>query len=357
MKHRKNEKRTKKINQHQQGGSNIAPSSSTDSMQNQPPINFAEITPETLDKLQAQGITPMDIAQLAQQYGQPIPPLIQQILASSPVASQQQSMIAIQPQQQNIRKYPAMMNVDTYKQYQKNEEKVRKSKPQKSPKDYGYYFSDLLSEDILKDMKRTQGSFLIGVNLNKLFNEFRKMVEEKGQKNTNTENSFKTIGEFKNISYDDILEKKMGYRDGTDIPKLPEINLDRTSTFKQIIEESKIFTEKANAIDGKITPKGLLLMTRMLDKYKKNNAQWVRVATVLELIYKYLGGGQTRQSYFDTTNEIPILALMELEEFYNTDHIFMSSEELDEFKKNLEFYKGINLDNKIKIALKQLYGK
>ena len=28
----------------------------------------------------------------------------------------------------------------------------------------------------------------------------------------------------------------------------------------------------------------------MLYKYRNNNAQWFRVATVLELIYKYLGG-------------------------------------------------------------------
>ena len=30
---------------------------------------------------------------------------------------------------------------------------------------------------------------------------------------------------------------------------------------------------------------------------------------------------------------------MELEEFYNTDHLFMSTEQLDNFKKDLEFYK------------------
>jgi hypothetical protein len=39
-------------------------------------------------------------------------------------------------------------------------------------------------------------------------------------------------------------------------------------------------------------------MTRMLYKYRKNNAQWFRVATVLELIYKYLGIGQQRAAFF-----------------------------------------------------------
>jgi hypothetical protein len=33
------------------------------------------------------------------------------------------------------------------------------------------------------------------------------------------------------------------------------------------------------------------------------------------------------------------MSLMDLEEFYNTDHIFMTQKELLEFKKNLEYYK------------------
>ena len=42
---------------------------------------------------------------------------------------------------------------------------------------------------------------------------------------------------------------------------------------------------------------------------------------------------------------------MELEEFYNTDHIFMTPDELSKFKQNLEFYKydkTINIERKIK---------
>ena len=98
-----------------------------------------------------------------------------------------------------------------------------------------------------------------------------------------------------------------------------------------------------SGFNGKITPFVLVMMTRMLFKYKKTNAQWIRVATILELIYKYLGNGLSRNNFFINSNssrvEIPIMALMDLEEFYNTDHIFMSEKELINFKKDLDFYK------------------
>jgi hypothetical protein len=140
------------------------------------------------------------------------------------------------------------------------------------------------------------------------------------------------------VNYDNIVERKMGYRNDSDVPLLPEIHLDRTATFDQIIDESKAFADVG--FKGKITPRGLLLMIRMLDKYKKNKAQWVRVATVLELIYKYLGGGQKRDTFFENRNEIPLRALMELEEFYNTDHMFMTPGEISDFKQHLDFYKS-----------------
>ena len=38
---------------------------------------------------------------------------------------------------------------------------------------------------------------------------------------------------------------------------------------------------------------------------------------------------------------------MELEEFYNTDHIFMTEKELEKFKKDLIFYK---YDKKVDIG-------
>jgi hypothetical protein len=45
---------------------------------------------------------------------------------------------------------------------------------------------------------------------------------------------------------------------------------------------------------------------------------------------------------------------MDLEEFYNTDHLFMTEEELRKFKRDLDFYKfdpKINIQKQIKELL------
>jgi hypothetical protein len=163
----------------------------------------------------------------------------------------------------------------------------------------------------------------------------------------NSEDIFKRTGEWVDVSYDKILDKKMGVR-GSDVPLLPEQKLTDYSTFFEVIDESKKYATKSG-YDGKITPYGLLIMSRMLFKYKKSNAQWIRVATILELIFKYLGMNQTRDYFFKSNVEIPIMSLMELEEFYNTDHIFMSENELTQFKKDLKFYK---YDRKVDVKMK-----
>jgi len=92
----------------------------------------------------------------------------------------------------------------------------------------------------------------------------------------------------------------------------------------------------------------------MLYKYRKNNAQWVRVATVLELIHRYLGGNKSRVEFFKEREEISIQSLIDLEEFYNTDHIFMTEDEINKFKKDLDFYKydpNINIRKQIQELL------
>ena len=139
----------------------------------------------------------------------------------------------------------------------------------------------------------------------------------------------------------------MGFR-GSDMQLLPENKLTNYSTFYEIIDESKKYAT-SSGFDNKITPYGLLVMTRMLYKYRKSNAQWFRVATILELIYKYLGLNQPREGFFNTKYEIPIYSLMDLEEFYNTDHIFMTDKELTKFKSDLNFYK---YDTKLDIGIK-----
>jgi hypothetical protein len=329
------------------------------------PFDFNAITPEFLAELEGQGITPDKIAEMAVQSGVPVPQIIQDALTkksgtagpgAGPGAADKQ------PKLPNLNKYPSMLPIGEYNKYKKDEAIVKKNRPQKRATTFGYMFSDLLREDIVREMKRTQGSFLVGVNLVNLFNEFRQMIVGKDSDNDNKKNNsptaksnatFKKVGEYLDANYDDILEKKLGFRDGSDISHLPEIHLDRTSTFDQIIDESKQFA--AAGYKGEITPAGLIIMVRMLYKYKKNNAQWVRVATVLELIYKYLGGTQTRHQFFKNKQEISVLSLMELEEFYNTDHIFMSETEIQQFKKNLEFYKSNLLETlEAKISMAKL---
>ena len=85
---------------------------------------------------------------------------------------------------------------------------------------------------------------------------------------------------------------------------------------------------------GRITPRGLLKMVRLLHKFKKDDKQWLRVATVTEIIYQYLGKNISRQRFFQSERIIPEFVMFEIEEFFNTDHLFMTQEEIEKFKKN-----------------------
>lgn len=327
----------KKNNKNQYGGSGNTP------------INLQDLTQQQVDSLIQQGIMPEDIAKFAMEQGQPIPPIVQQMMntngSTTSILTQPLDTQKDKDASQSLNKaskFPAMMDLPTYAQYKdvvKQEKKLKFGAHK--PNVYGYVFSDLISEDILRDMKRTQGSFFIGVNLINLFNEFRNIIKnsEKNKKTPriiDSENIFKRVGEYVNVDFDQILEKQMGYR-GSDLPLLPEQELTENSSFYEVINESKKYADMGYS--GKITPMGLLIMTRMLYKYRKNNAQWIRVATILELIYKYFGANQTRIEFFNDKDEIPIISLMDLEEFYNTDHLFMTEDELHKFKKDLDFYK------------------
>jgi len=332
-------------------------------------MDLQSLTEEDIKELGAQGLKPKDLADIAIAQGQPVPPLIEKMLGdTSPVSqntvkdTEEKKFKTIQAKVNN---YPALMDVATYKNYDKDVKQLQQSSMgAHKPNVYGFEFSNLINEELLKEMKHTQGSFFVGINLSNLFNEFHTMIaddkpdnknltidELKMQKNIankekdkankemkkNPENIFNKFGEWVDVDFDYVLDKKLGFR-GSDVPLLPEVNLSDYSTFYEILGESTKYSTKSG-FDGKITPYGLIMMTRMLFKYKNNNAQWLRVATVLELIYKYLNTNMSRKDYFNTKDEIPIRALIELEEFYNTDHIFMTQAELIKFKKDLEFYK------------------
>ena len=345
-------------------------------------VDYQQLTQQDIEGLMKQGVMPEQIAELAKEQGQPVPPIIQQMLSSNlNSVSEQQSMtnapISSPTNSSNTNsttskaleseKFPATMGVSEYAQYsnvikkeQNNRTKVGANNNNKN----GYFFSDLINEKNLRNMKRTQGSFLVGVNINNLFNEFKSISKQlnntgngknnKTKKNNSmkanvfidSEKIFKNIGEYVNVDFDNILDKKMGFR-GSATPLLPELTLKNNSTFYDVINESVKYAD--TGYGSNITPFGLLIMTRMLYKYRKNNSQWIRVATILELIYKYFGDDQTREDFFKNRDDISILSLIELEEFYNTDHIFMSEEELISFKKDLSFYK---YDSKIDIKKK-----
>ena len=331
------------------------------------PMDLQSLTAQDIQALIDQGIMPEQIAQIAIEQGQPVPPLVQSMLQGGPSQEQPQDMQQMQqgpPPGQNIpnktSKFPALMNASTYGKYREVDKLERKSRiGAHAPNVFGYVFSDLISEEIVHEMKRTQGSFFVGVNLANLFNGFQDRIINNNN-NTKTNQSktplgqkdsdkiFKNVGEWIDVDFNKIKDKKMGFR-GSDIQLLPENKLTNYSTFYEIIDESKKYAT-SSGFDTKITPYGLLVMTRMLFKYRKSNAQWFRVATILELIYKYLSVGQNREGFFNTRYEIPIYSLMDLEEFYNTDHIFMTDIELSKFKKDLNFYKyDTNLDIGLKL--------
>ena len=345
-------------------------------------VDYQQLTQQDIEGLMKQGVMPEQIAELAKEQGQPVPPIIQQMLSSNlNSVSEQQSMtnahISSPTNSSNTNSttskalesdtFPAMMGLPEYSQYSnviKKEKNNRTNVGANNNNKNGYFFSDLINEKNLRNMKRTQGSFLVGVNINNLFNEFKSISKQlnntgngknnKTKKNNSmkanvfidSEKIFKNIGEYVNVDFDNILDKKMGFR-GSATPLLPELTLKNNSTFYDVINESVKYAD--TGYGSNITPFGLLIMTRMLYKYRKNNSQWIRVATILELIYKYFGDDQTREDFFKNRDDISILSLIELEEFYNTDHIFMSEEELISFKKDLSFYK---YDSKIDIKKK-----
>jgi hypothetical protein len=318
-----------------------------------PQLDLDNLTEEQINALLEQGITLDQMVQISKEQGKKTPKIISDMMKKQGLNSSNNKNSGVNNSKKKtskLDKYPSMMDITKYKEYKddiKKEDKKQSNYQKQNPDVYGYVFSPLINEEILQNMKRTQGSFFVGVNLANLFNTFRgsivdsekKAYKHKTQKNlkSNPDSIFNKIGEWIDVDFEtEILDKKMGAR-GSDVPLLPEKKLTNYSTFYEIIDESKKYSDRG--FYGKITPYSLLIMTRMLYKYRNNNSQWFRVATVLELIYKYFGGSMSREQYFKSNNEISIRALMDLEEFYNTDHIFMSETEMIKFKADLEFYK------------------
>tara|TARA_B100000575_G_scaffold242703_1_gene206169 strand:+ start:3081 stop:4007 length:927 start_codon:yes stop_codon:yes gene_type:complete len=236
-----------------------------------------------------------------------------------------------------INKAPAQMSLEQYKSLNKPLE-PKKVMNIRDPLVFEYMFSPLLSEKQMIDAKQSQGSFFVGVNLTKLFDEIRKLILGKGADPKNSDEIYRKIGEWVDYDYDKAQIEKVGIRNETEMPLKPENKLSRYSSLKNILQESKKYS--GVSMLGKITPLGLIKMTKILHKFQKNEEQWLHIATTLQLLYKYLNNNESREDFFKSNNEIPLHIIYELEEFYNTEHLFMTIDELKEFKKKLDFYKS-----------------
>lgn len=236
-------------------------------------------------------------------------------------------------------KTQATLSAAEYDQYKQEMNAITQlSADPRDKLDYEYMFSPLLTEQMQRNSNRVKGKFFVGVNLIKMFEELKNAF--KNNKNTTQEqNSFKQLGEWVNQhkNYEKILEDAMGYRNNTDVVLKPEDELRNDATFREVIGASKKYSGVRQF--GKVTPFGLFKLIKLLDKYKKNDNQWLRVSTVLEIIYKYLNRGEPREVFFESQGEIPLHILFELEEFYSTEHMFLSRREIGEFKEKLEFYR------------------
>ena len=147
-------------------------------------------------------------------------------------------------------------------------------------------FSPLLSEQMKSEKDAIAGSYFIGVNPLKFYDQVKKMIEGK-RNNSNMDNTLQSLGNWvdKSKNYDLTQIKDMGYRNDSGIVLKVEDVLTKNSSFKDIVTESKKYSSISK--QGKITARGLIKMARLLDKFKIEESQWLRVATALEIIFEW----------------------------------------------------------------------
>ena len=226
-----------------------------------------------------------------------------------------------------------------YKQMQNNE--LAEAESYRDPFVHEYMFSPLLSEQMKAEKNAIAGSYLVGVNPLKFYDQVKKIIQGK-KNNSNMNNTLQSLGNWvdRNKQYDLTQIKDMGYRNDSGIVLKVEDVLTRESSFKDIVTESKKYSSISK--QGKITARGLIKMVRLLDKFKKEESQWLRVATAIEIIFENLGLKNSREKFFKSERIIPEHVIFEIEEFFNTNHIFMTRDEIKEFKDKLSFYRITN---------------
>lgn len=235
-------------------------------------------------------------------------------------------------------------------EYLKGRYAIKAEEFKRLQREQGFYFSDTLDSQILERARLNEGMFLMGVNLNMLADLYRHIVFKEPLLDENgnpiplpsgdileSGRSEDLTGEAYKVNYDKIYRDKMGFRLGPQRPLHPELVLRDDTPFDDIIRESAKYT---GASYERISPKSLLNMIRVLDEYSKYELQWLRSATAIEIIYKYLSNGMPRQMFFTSESKLTEESLLELEEFFKTDNIFMTLDELREFKHDLNFYRS-----------------
>ena len=256
----------------------------------------------------------------------------------------------------NLNILPTEMSEEEYKLYkQMQNNELIEAESYRDPFVHEYMFSPLLSEQMKSEKDAIAGLYFVGVNPLKFYDKVKKIINGR-RNNSNMNNTLHSLGNWvdRNKQYDITQIKDMGYRNDSGLILKVEDVLTKDSSFKDIVTESKKYSSISNR--GKITARGLIKMVRLLDRFKKEESQWLRVATALQIIFENLGFKNSRENFFKSEKIIPEYVIFEIEEFFNTNHLFMTRDEMKEFKDKLSFYRITNdeLNKKVKKVGKTL---
>lgn len=241
--------------------------------------------------------------------------------------------------------------------------KIRKAKKtaefKKLQEEHGFYFSNSMNDAVLHEMRANEGYYLIGVNFNALFDLINYSINGVGEPLFDEDGNPVGVPEgdlLKDIDsntilgetidagheYEKLLQDKVGLRLDPGTVLKPEDVLDDRSRFKDIITEGKRYTGMSRKY---LNPFGLHNMVRILDKYKKDEVQWLRTATAIDIVYRYMSRGASRKTFFSSRAQLDEIAIIELDEFFKTDHLFMTLAEITRLKNDLDFYRFNNPNN------------
>jgi hypothetical protein len=223
---------------------------------------------------------------------------------------------------------------DTLKDFKENKDKLETAELEKSVfnldkkiKNSSEKISSIMNHINKNQRERTEGYYIIGFNIHKILNYLFKNSK------TETNNKYKAIGEYVNVDPDKINMLKPRF-----ITKAK--NLSNKITNKTTLKNIIVLSEDYNS-NRKITPNGLLTMTRYLFANKKDETQWLKVVELMEIIYRNIGEFQSlsREEFFEEKTPISLDVILELEEIFNTQHIFQDKPTITQ--EVYEFYSRI----------------